>query len=476
MDSSKPELQKDKSVYRFYWFPALVFAPLLFILARILEFNGLFGQESHEFLRYSKLVASYFTGGAEPSAFSWPVLYPAAAAILQLIMPAALSLQTISILSAVLCFIYFCKTLSILFPGGTQRQRYAIVFLLCAPFFVRSAVLGLPDMLCVALLMLMYYFLVKFERNGNIYHLVQSTMFGILAVQTRYVALLFLVVLIPVLFNAIRKRRSTLLLLIGGSILAITPSVILRSPGNLNFLNFSWITLWSPLNYFHDNFFTNEGAFVYSVPNIVGVLAIFCHPAMCFIGPLLLFYYFKNRSDHARWWWISLIIYLLFVAGLPYQNLRFIFLPLPLLLLILYPGFEPLMAIFRKRNTRVFLITLIGLFQFAIIIRTVLPAIRFHREEMAVVKMLRKYPANELYTFSIDKALNTYTVPHNVNNLWLPEYSSVASGALFLYNPDKFGYEQNTTPPGFIYRQLKREGRLTQLEKTPEGWVLYSVR
>lgn len=477
MNAVKPEITKDRSVYRFYWFPALVFAPLLFILARIFEFNGLYGQECHEFFRYSKLVASYLTGGAEPVPFSWPVVFPACAAILQLILPSVISLQTLSLLASVFCFIYFNRTLSLLYPGGTQRQRYAIVFLLCAPFFVKSAVLGLPDMLCCAFLMAMYYFVVKFQNEGNIYHLVQSVIYGLLAVQTRYVSLFLLLILLPVTFSAIRKRPSTALLLLGGTILAITPSVMLRSPGNLEFLNFSWVSLWSPANYFHDNFFTNEGAFVYTLPNIVSVLGIFCHPAFCFIGPLLLFFYFRTRfSREHRWWWISLSVYLLIIAGFPHQNLRFLFLPLPLLLLMLYPGFEPMMAVFKSRNTRVFLISVLAIFQAGLIFRTVLPAFRFQREEVTVVKMLKKYPPGELYTFSIDKALITYNVAHKVNNLWLPENSSVTSGSFFLYNPDRFGYELNTTPPGFIYRQLKREGRLTLLEATPDGWNLYSVR
>ena len=473
----KPELNKDRSVYRFYWFPALIFAPLLWLLSRIFEFNGLFGQESHEFLRCSKLVAAYLGGGAEPVPFSWPVVFPACAALLQIIFPPLISLQTLSILAAVFCFIYFCRTLSLLYPGGTQRQRYASVFLLCAPFFVRSALLGLPDMLCCAFLMAMYFFHAKFQREGNIYQLVQALIVGLLAVQTRYSSLFLLLILLPVIIAAIRKRPSNALLLLGGTIMAITPSVMLRSPGNLDFLNFSWISLWSPANYFHDNFFTNEGAFIYTLPNILSTLGVFCHPSLCFIGPLLLFFYARThyKRDHL-WWWISLTVYLLFIAGFPYQHLRFLFLPLPLLLLILYPGFEPMMAIFKSRNTRVLLITLIAVFQFGLIVRTVLPAYRFQKEEIAVVKMLRKYPPGELYTFSIDKALLSYNVKHTVNNLWLPEHSSVTTGALFLYNPERFGYEMNTTPPGFIFRQLKREGRLSLLESTPDGWNLYSVR
>src|SRR6187431_2976511 len=108
MNTTAPEIKKDRSVYRFYWFPAIVFAPLLFLLSRIVEFNGLFGQESHDFLRYSKLVATYLAGGAEPVPFSWPVVFPACAAMLQLVIPPLISLQTLSILAAVSCFIYFC--------------------------------------------------------------------------------------------------------------------------------------------------------------------------------------------------------------------------------------------------------------------------------------------------------------------------------------------------------------------------------
>jgi hypothetical protein len=475
--SAQIKSRQDRSVYRFYWFPALVFAPVLWLVCRILEFNGLFGQESHEFLRYSQLVSNYLTGGAEPVTFLWPVVFPVAGAILQLILPDLLSLQTLSIIAAVFCFLFFCRTLSLMYPGGTQRQRYAIVFLLGAPFFVRSAVLGLPDMLCCAFLTAMYHYLVKYQRDGNIYQLVQAVMLGLLAVQTRYTSAFLLIILAPVVFNAIRKRPSTALLILGASVVAITPSVMLRSPVNFEFLDTTWLRLWSPANFFSDTFFTDDGAFMYTLPNIIATLAIFCHPAFCFIGPMLLFFYFRKKlSNNHQWWWISLIIYLLFIAGLPHQNLRLLFLPLPTLLLILYPGFEPMMAIFKKRNTRVFLITMIALFQVALITRTVLPAYRFQKEELEVVSMLKKYPQNQLYTFAIDRALYTYGVQHTVNNLWLPGSSSIPDGSLFLYNPDRFGYQLNTTPPGFLFRQLKREGRLSLLESTNAGWQLYSVQ
>lgn len=468
-------ISKDRSVIRFYWLAALVVAPSAFIICRLLNFNGLFGPDCHDFLHYSASVAAYLTGGPEPDRFQWPVLYPALAALIQAVVPLILSLQVISVISSVICFQYFCKTLSLLYPIGRQRQRYAIVFFLGSPFILRAMVSAMPDMLCCMWLCGMVYFQVKSYQSKNITDLVRALIFGLLAIQTRYSAAVMLIPLIPQLISATRERYSSLLFLIGASVIAFTPTILLHAVGNLDLFDNMWLQSWSPANFFKSDFIASGYAVSYTLPNIIAAFALFVHPGFCFVIPILLYFYFTAARKPHRSWWITVVIYILFVAGLPVQNLRFLIPVFPLVLLLLYPAFEPMMALFRRRNTRVLLLSIFIFFQLALTARAVYPYVRYQREELEVVRMLKHYPPVDLYTASIDGALHTYGVPQEVHNLWLPQSSTLPPEALMLYHPDRMGTLSTETPPVILFRQLKREGRLHLLNTTATGWQLYTV-
>ncbi|MCW8823527.1 MAG: hypothetical protein OQK63_05540, partial [Ignavibacteriaceae bacterium] len=76
--------------------PSIIFLVLLIFF----KFNGLYGQDSHEYYRYSKDIIKFLTGGPLPANFHWPVLYPLFGAILSFVIPdPLLCLQLISFVS-----------------------------------------------------------------------------------------------------------------------------------------------------------------------------------------------------------------------------------------------------------------------------------------------------------------------------------------------------------------------------------------
>ena len=96
MDSEN--LKNQKGNIQFYWITILIGMPIFFIMYRILNFNGLYGQDAHEYYRYSLALANFLTGGPDTEPFFWPVLYPAIGAILSIVFPNILSLQILSLL------------------------------------------------------------------------------------------------------------------------------------------------------------------------------------------------------------------------------------------------------------------------------------------------------------------------------------------------------------------------------------------
>ncbi|CAN5584139.1 hypothetical protein BH11BAC2_BH11BAC2_09030 [soil metagenome] len=467
---------KDRSTWRFYWLPVILMIPLIWIICRLTGFNGLYGQDSHEYLRYSKAIASFLTGGTEPGSFFWPVGYPVITAFVSFLVPDILSLQFVSLISAAVCFIFFCKTLKLLYPEGTQRQRYAIFLLFCSPFFIRAAITGMSDMLCCAFLSIFFYYLLIFDRKQEGPALLLAVFAGIMAIQTRYIAGVFLLPLIPACIPFLKKQFSLLLIAAAIGIFTFSPSFFLRAQENFAFLHHPWVKNWSLLYLFQFSFNTQEGAFSYTFPNILYVLALIFHPGFCFPAGLLLFFSFKRKSPVPKWWIVSLILFLVYLAGIPFQNMRFLLPGLPLLLLFLYPGFEVASSYIKNRTSKLIILTVIFGIQMGLTYRAIRPFYQYQQEEYIVASELKHQPNRTLYTFSIDGALHTYSVQQEIVNIWNNPDAIMESESLFLYNPNRFNRQYKDTPPGKIYRKLRVEGRLISLKSLPNGWELYRIR
>jgi len=466
----------SKPTRQFYWIPVLIFVPFSWLICRLADFNGLYGQDSHEYLRYSKELANYLTGGPDPGLFFWPVTYPLIAAFVSFVIPSILSLQFVSIVSAAICYTYFGKTINLVYPGGTQRQRYSLLFFLCSPFFLRAAVIGMSDMLCCTLIVCSIYHTINAEKKPESNSLVIAILLGILAIQTRYVSGILLLPLLVLFMRTIRKRRLFFFFGIAATVLAITPSIFFKQNHAFEFLDHPWLSDWSVLNWFRKDFTNIEGDFLYTFPNILYILSPILHPGYCFLGIMLLYFTIKSKVLVSKWWLATVIIYLLFLAGIPFQNLRFIFVVFPLVLLLLYPGYELLMEKYTNRTFKLVFLIVILILQAGLTLRAVKPFYDYQKEEKIIAEELNKIPPQELYTFAIDGALRTYEVPQDVINVWTLQNSLIPAGSLFLYNPTRFEAQQNNMPPGKIYNRLKSQGKLTYFKVLPNGWQLYRIR
>jgi hypothetical protein len=450
--------------------------PIFFLIYRVLNFNGLYGQDAHEYYRYTLVLANFLTGGPEPGAFFWPVLYPAAGALLSIVLPNILSLQILSLLSGAWTYINFCRILNLMYPKGTMRQRYAFLYLFCSPFFIRAFSIGMSDILAMAFLTASWLKYLEWNSRRELYLLLISICFGLFAVQTRYVSIILLIPLIPGILSILKERSTNILIIVFGIIIALTPSIIFRSIDFETIVSHPWVLSWNPLNIFKHAFTTQEGTFNYTFPNIAYVLAVIFHPGFMFTGLILLYFNFKTEFRKLNWWIISLGIYLVFLAGIPFQNLRFLLLAFPIVLLLLYPGYEEMMRKVIFKRYKIILFVLFILIQFALASRAIEPLYIYQQEEIAISNEIKKYPNTTIYCFGINGALKTYDVQQEVINLWNVSNPLLPSGALFLYNQLRFEKQYKITPPGKIYQKMRGQGRLMYLKTLPNGWQLYRIR
>lgn len=129
----------------------LLLVLLLSLFAKIIDFNGLYGADSYEYVRYSIALKDYLTHGIAPGKFMWPVIYPLAGAVLSFLISPVQSLQLVSIVAFAAALIYIFKIINFIFPEAkTNNTIYIILFGLLSPYFLRLSFCVMSDMLAIA--------------------------------------------------------------------------------------------------------------------------------------------------------------------------------------------------------------------------------------------------------------------------------------------------------------------------------------
>ena len=193
-------------LYRKY--PVLVWGLIIFsilVLIRIISgFNGLYGQDSYEYLRYSRRLTEFFISGKSPGDYFWPVNFPLLGAILSLIIGNnIIALQLISMLSFVFTAFYSLRLIQLIYSSNKEDVIYYLsLFLILSPFLFRTAFLVMSDILALFLSTAAIYYIVKYQRGCVRTDFLIAIFFATSAVMTRYAAAV--VLFIPGIYNDIR--------------------------------------------------------------------------------------------------------------------------------------------------------------------------------------------------------------------------------------------------------------------------------
>jgi 4-amino-4-deoxy-L-arabinose transferase-like glycosyltransferase len=466
---------KNKNI-QFNWLVIVLVIPLTIAVCIWKQFNGLYGQEPHDLFRYMQSVFGFLLGGASPISQSSPVLYPLVGAIFSIVIPDLYSLQLVSMLAAGVCYISFCKLLNELYPEGTQRQRYAFLVFFLSPFFFRSSMVALPDMLSMALLTWSLLEFYKWKKYNSSQSMIISVCMAILAIQTRYSTILLLLPVIPMIWKAAKVRLSLFLITIFMLLMAFIPTIFIKGQDSFDFLFHPWIENWSPLNLFRNSFTIGSDVFTYTLPNILFVLSVVLHPGFCIIGLVFIIFSLKTGIQLPRLWLICLAIFLIFIAGFPTQDIRLLMPAFPLVLLSLYPAYELLIFQFKTRNLRVVVYLFAIIIQIALGLKVIYPIYNYQQEELIIANSLKKIQSATINTFTIDGALRTYDVPHEIVNMWGTTFPLYGNNDLILFNQERFNALYKDSSPVKNFGQLKQQNKFTRIAIYPNGWELYKTR
>lgn len=471
------------------FFPLLVVAGFVF-LSKILIFNGLYGQDAHEYLRQSKAIFDRLNGPTTLSSgrgdAEFAAGYPLAGALFQFLgLDAATALQIVSWLSAGLALWCFDGCLRVLSPGARAESRWVFTALALglAPYFVRAGLTAMSDALGVTLTLAAFANGLRVLETGRIGAAAWATFFAGLAVTTRFSLAALLAPLAAILIFYLLKNKKWMLaiLTIFAGFLGFSFHFLFKTGTAQNPLGHSLLQDWSLFHFFKATFTNASGTVDYGLPNILYIFFPLAHPGFCLLLPGL-FLLAKKTDTHLiakRVLLACLAAYLLLLGGIPHQNLRYLLPAYAILLLLFFPAWDRMFAYgfyFFKRLTLA-IIALVFVVQIVFTVRILAPTLTRNRLETAVAAEIRRAlpPNATLFAFDLDVALRTYLPDFQIKNLWERRYEDFPPGSFILFNEPRLREQWRGQNPMLNWDFAKENYELREVCALPEGWKLYEV-
>ncbi len=470
--------------------PFLMMA-LLASLAVVLHFNGLYGQDAHEYLRQSRVIVGRLSGqtwmpeGLGEVDFAGG--YPLASALLQMLgLEAIVAMQLVSVLSAGAVLWLFERVLRLLTPGTSQRSRllYAILPLALSPMLLRAGLVSMSDALGLALMMAALWHVLRAMEPRQAGALVWAAAFSVLTVTTRFaLATLLLPMAVAVAWRmAKRGQWGWLMAAAMAAVLACLPHFWLKNGLETGFLQHSLLQDWSVAHFFQNTFHTSNGTSRYTLPNGLYLLFPLAHPAFCLLLPGL-FGLAKRTDTHLfskKMLLACLVVYLLLLGGLPHQNLRYLLPAYVVLLLLMFPAWDRMVSYgfyFFPRLTRGILAAVVSV-QLVSAVFFFAPILARYRLETALAAELRPLvpPGTALFAFDVDVALRSYLPDIQLKNLWQHRYErDDLRGQLLLFNAPALHQQWAGQNPMLNWEFAQQHFRLQPLRVLSGGWTLYRM-
>lgn len=454
---------------------------LLFLFSKLIAFNGLYGQDSYEYVRYSIALKQYLSNGdgIAPNDFFWPPLYPLAGALLSFVFPLILSLQLVSIVSFGGVLLYIHKIISLLYGEKRRDILFLIVFGFLSPYFLRLSLCVMSDMLAMFFCVASVFYALNYYVHSKSKDFIFSLCLFMLSVFTRYSS--FMVLFLPVLLlvkHFVSNFRISILMLSLAAIVIILIVVYFIQPDFYTPFRHPLLMRWSFSNYFLSEFNYEDGLLSYKFINILFVLFVFIHPGFIAIGILLLFFAFKMRWNKTAMCFIMLplLIYILFLAGTPNQNTRLLSFVYPFVLILFYKPFEFLYEKYiSSLFTGIIVFTALGSIQIILIFMSFKPLRQLSFSDKVISQKIIAVQENHtIYTCGMDGALRTYGVKNKIVDLWNKKVDTLSLPSIVLIDEKQITEKSKGKFTYQNWQYILANYKLYSLYKQ-DNWQIYAI-
>lgn len=457
-------------------FPIVIFLFIKFLT----DYNGLYGQDSHEYFHYSKAITDFFKTGNSPGDYFWPVYYPVFGSVIGFITGNLFSLQLISVLSLSGSLYFLFKILEEIFNAENNFTIYLLITFLLSPFVLRNSLVVMADLLTVFFITASFYFLIDYLHKNQLKQIIFFFVFITFAFFTRYAAIVVLFLPLIIIVYQINKNNKLLHLFIPLLIVVILsiPHILLKATNPTGFLNHEWLNDWSTSNFFKSDFITQEGTQNYRFLNIIYSFSSLFFPTYLVFG-LVLFVLSQRNLPNNKFWLISVGIVLfnaVFLAGIPFQNQRYLLLSYPFVVIAIFPGFQRLTNVFVKRKVLFYsILSVMLILQIFYCIYYFKPVFERNILEKEIAGFINNIPQKNIYAFDIDVSFKSYDVKKNVINMWKEKIPDFKPNSIVVFNENKFKTQWADKNPMLNWNNLKSNYRLNVLKDFGNGWKIFEI-
>lgn len=454
-------------------------------------FDGLYGQDAHEYLRVAGAWLQWLHGGAAPGPSFWPVGYPALAAVLALgpwsLAGAAQALTGLAYVAACTVGVLALQRLH------PEHARTACAYWLAtfglSPFVLRASLCVMSDLTALAWSGLFVGCAASWRRAPRLGWIAAGVAAWVAALGTRHATG---AVLVPAIawwtWSAWQRhadRRARLVLVAALPALAVAlPLLLASSGGALQPWHYPAVTGWSLTHAFTLYQHTPDGYQVQRLPTALYAFSNLLNPGFTALGPLLLLALRRGdlRAGLERALAAGWLVYALFHVGVPYQHDRHLLASFPLALIVLFPAGLRLAswstARLPVRSPRLAwaVLGLFAVLQLTLFARAARAVLAANRLERTVARVLQTRPTTTLYTFWLTPALRTRGVPQRLVDLWEQPGLDARAGELVLFAPERFAFQWAQARPMQNWRALEGTFALEPVERFDLGFVLYVLR
>ncbi len=473
-------MRSEHKILFFIFFSYVVFQ---FLFIFITDYNGLYGQDGHEYLRYCKSLQQFFIDGNRPASYFWTAIYPLSGAIIGLLTGPQFALQLISVLSGAWILVMLASYLLNEFPGREKEVAlYSLLFMGMSPYFFRYSVSIMTDIPALALLVSSWYFADRFLKLRNVYHFYIAALSISAALFTR-IALLPLTIPVFIFIIIFLFKNKKIKQILTTTFLIIFPLLIVmyfKMGESKNIFDHYFVFNWSLINLFENSFDSPNGTISYPLPNILFVLITFIHPGFVLTGIVFIFYLFYNKRQPSFLFvpiLLSVAGYTLFIAGIPFQNNRFMIAVVPFFLVICFPSFLTILSWFHYRK-KLFNLTLFVVLsiQSMMLYRAILPFLKLNKLEQRISAKVISINSPTVYTLGMDGALNSYGYTGTIINLYDGLFVNIVDSSLLVINKTAFVNQWKGKNPMLNYNFIFEHSNSKLMTTFNDGWEIYEIR
>ena len=460
---------------RAWWLVVPVVLALLVLL--FVSYQGLQGQDAYDYLRGSMAWTAWSHGAPAPVMVEHPHGYPLAGALLAPLVGGELNaLRLVSALAFVMVVLLVHRVVRSRVPG-TAGGVYVLLACGASPFLLRQGLVVMSDVPALALFMASYGATLRWWTSHRWSDLAVAVLLSGLSVCFRLAALPMVAVLagswVLGLWRGSRGRVRALFV-VGSTAVGMALVVVLWdriAEGGL-------LADWSPANWFRSELRSDDGVLRHALPNLAYAFLVPVHPGLLPIGLLVLPFV---RPGDLKWpagamAGLLALVYLVFVAGMPYQNDRVLLFAQPFVVVALAPAFGRAWSWAqgtRWRPHRIWPLMLV--LQLGLGVRAVLPFVRQARVERAVAAELQALGAAHVYTHGLGAALDVLLPEATITELWYGDIATFEPGAYVVVGPGRLDDQWSGLAPATNWDRARRQG-LEEVEADLHGWSISRVR